>query len=189
MDEVDPLAPAQRSDPPGIGEHGHRVLRGHRHGDVLGGLRQSATMRPPWLITNASCPASTSACAISTVVSSAPPVSSSGTICKTRKDDFPAVLSKQMALAIPPSMKRKMALSCLLLSRPWSPQLAYEKTDGNVPTLVWLGGFRSDMTGSKAMKVEEYAKERGQACLRFDYAGHGQSTGAFTDGTIGSWQR
>jgi pimeloyl-ACP methyl ester carboxylesterase len=67
-------------------------------------------------------------------------------------------------------------------------QLAYEKTDGNAPTLVWLGGFRSDMTGSKAMKVEEYAKERGQACLRFDYAGHGQSTGAFTDGTIGSWR-
>lgn len=67
-------------------------------------------------------------------------------------------------------------------------QLAFEKTDGNQPTLVWLGGFRSDMTGSKAMKVEEYAKERGQACLRFDYAGHGQSTGAFTDGTIGSWR-
>lgn len=67
-------------------------------------------------------------------------------------------------------------------------QLAFEKTDGDGPTLVWLGGFRSDMTGSKAMKVEEYAKERGQACLRFDYAGHGQSSGAFVDGTIGSWR-
>ena len=67
-------------------------------------------------------------------------------------------------------------------------QLAYAKTSGNGPTLVWLGGFRSDMTGSKAMRVEEYAKERGQACLRFDYAGHGASTGAFTDGTIGSWR-
>ena len=66
--------------------------------------------------------------------------------------------------------------------------LAFEKTDGTGPTLVWLGGFRSDMTGSKAMRVEDYAKARGQACLRFDYAGHGQSTGAFTDGTIGSWK-
>jgi pimeloyl-ACP methyl ester carboxylesterase len=85
--------------------------------------------------------------------------------------------------------KRKMA-------KPMSPafldrgphKLAYEKTDGNQPTLVWLGGFRSDMTGSKAMRVEEYAKERGQSCLRFDYAGHGQSTGAFANGTIGSWR-
>ena len=69
-----------------------------------------------------------------------------------------------------------------------SHQLAYHATEGAGPTLVWLGGFRSDMTGSKAMRVEEYAKERGQACLRFDYAGHGQSSGAFTDGTIGSWR-
>lgn len=66
-------------------------------------------------------------------------------------------------------------------------RLAFHKSKGTGPTLVWLGGFRSDMTGSKAMTMEAYAKERGQACLRFDYAGHGQSTGAFTDGTIGSW--
>ncbi|MEM6712394.1 MAG: alpha/beta hydrolase [Pseudomonadota bacterium] len=66
--------------------------------------------------------------------------------------------------------------------------LAFHKTEGNGPTLVWLGGFRSDMTGSKAMKVEEYAKERGQPCLRFDYSGHGQSGGTFTDGTIGQWR-
>lgn len=66
--------------------------------------------------------------------------------------------------------------------------LAYHKLDGAGPTLVWLGGFRSDMTGSKAMAVEAYAKARGQACLRFDYSGHGASTGAFADGTIGSWR-
>lgn len=66
-------------------------------------------------------------------------------------------------------------------------KLAFHKLAGAGPTLVWLGGFRSDMTGSKAMTVESYAKGRGQACLRFDYAGHGQSTGAFTDGTVGSW--
>jgi pimeloyl-ACP methyl ester carboxylesterase len=83
--------------------------------------------------------------------------------------------------------RRTASMSPSFLDR-GTHKLAFEKTDGNAPTLVWLGGFRSDMTGSKAMKVEEYAKERGQACLRFDYAGHGQSTGAFTDGTIGSWR-
>ncbi len=67
-------------------------------------------------------------------------------------------------------------------------KLAYEKVEGSGPTLVWLGGFRSDMTGSKAMRVEDYARERGQACLRFDYAGHGASTGAFIDGSIGDWR-
>lgn len=67
-------------------------------------------------------------------------------------------------------------------------KLAFEKVEGTGPTLVWLGGFRSDMTGSKAMRVEDYAKERGQACLRFDYAGHGASTGAFADGCIGDWR-
>lgn len=68
-----------------------------------------------------------------------------------------------------------------------SHELAFCKLEGSGPTLIWLGGFRSDMTGSKAMTLEAYAERRGQACLRFDYAGHGQSTGAFTDGTIGSW--
>jgi pimeloyl-ACP methyl ester carboxylesterase len=71
-------------------------------------------------------------------------------------------------------------------------KLAYEKVEGSGPTLVWLGGFRSDMTGSKAMCVEDYAKAQnggqGQACLRFDYAGHGASSGAFADGCIGDWR-
>lgn len=55
------------------------------------------------------------------------------------------------------------------------------------PTLVWLGGYRSDMTGTKAVEVERYAMERGAACVRFDYSGHGSSGGAFTDGTISRW--
>ena len=45
----------------------------------------------------------------------------------------------------------------------------------------------SDMTGSKALAIEEFARARGQACLRFDYSGHGESEGRFEDGTIGSW--
>ena len=55
------------------------------------------------------------------------------------------------------------------------------------PGLVWLGGFRSDMTGVKAVALERYAANAGRACLRFDYSGHGESGGAFEDGTISRW--
>jgi pimeloyl-ACP methyl ester carboxylesterase len=55
------------------------------------------------------------------------------------------------------------------------------------PTLVWLGGYRSDMSGTKAVEIERHATERGCACLRFDYSGHGASGGAFRDGTISRW--
>ncbi|MCO5732760.1 alpha/beta hydrolase [Rhizobium sp. SSA_523] len=53
--------------------------------------------------------------------------------------------------------------------------------------LVWLGGYRSDMTGTKAVEVDRLAAQRGLACLRFDYSGHGQSGGEFTQGTISRW--
>ncbi|MFV0282062.1 MAG: alpha/beta hydrolase [Rhodoblastus sp.] len=56
-----------------------------------------------------------------------------------------------------------------------------------LPGLVWLGGFKSDMTGTKAMAIEAYAAKTGRACLRFDYSGHGASGGAFEDGTISRW--
>ncbi|WP_137129688.1 alpha/beta hydrolase [Rhizobium sp. FY34] len=55
------------------------------------------------------------------------------------------------------------------------------------PMLVWLGGYRSDMTGTKAAELARLAEEQGLACLRFDYSGHGQSGGAFRDGTISRW--
>lgn len=55
------------------------------------------------------------------------------------------------------------------------------------PMLVWLGGYRSDMTGTKALEMARLANEQGLACLRFDYSGHGQSGGAFRDGTISRW--
>lgn len=59
---------------------------------------------------------------------------------------------------------------------------------GNVlPTLVWLGGYRSDMTGTKAVELERHAEALGSPCIRFDYSGHGASGGAFTDGTISRW--
>lgn len=65
--------------------------------------------------------------------------------------------------------------------------LAWAHTPGRGPTTVFLPGFRSDMTGSKAMAVEGWCRAQRTACLRLDYSGHGASDGAFTDGTIGQW--
>lgn len=73
------------------------------------------------------------------------------------------------------------------LARPGLPALAYCATAGAGPGIVFLGGYGSDMTGTKAMALEDAAKARGRAFLRLDYRGHGQSEGKFTDGTIGSW--
>lgn len=55
------------------------------------------------------------------------------------------------------------------------------------PGLVWLGGYRSDMDGTKAIALDAFAEERGLACTRFDYSGHGQSGGDFMKGTISRW--
>ena len=55
------------------------------------------------------------------------------------------------------------------------------------PGLFWLGGFNSDMRGTKALALDEWAAAHGRACIRFDYSGHGESGGAFIDGTIGRW--
>lgn len=55
------------------------------------------------------------------------------------------------------------------------------------PGLVWLGGFASDMDGTKAQFLDDWARARGRACLRFDYSGHGRSGGHFADGCIGDW--
>ena len=55
------------------------------------------------------------------------------------------------------------------------------------PGLFWLGGFNSDMRGTKALALDDWAAEHGRACIRFDYSGHGESGGAFVDGTIGRW--
>lgn len=55
------------------------------------------------------------------------------------------------------------------------------------PGVVFLGGFRSDMSGSKALHLQVWAETQGRAFLRFDYSGHGQSSGRFEDGAIGDW--
>jgi len=55
------------------------------------------------------------------------------------------------------------------------------------PGLVWLGGFKSDMKGTKAAALDAWAEAQGRACLRFDYSGHGESGGDFAEGSIGRW--
>ena len=58
---------------------------------------------------------------------------------------------------------------------------------GAPPGLFWLSGYKSDMKGTKAEALAHWAEEARRACVRFDYSGHGESAGAFTDGTIGRW--
>jgi pimeloyl-ACP methyl ester carboxylesterase len=65
--------------------------------------------------------------------------------------------------------------------------LAYEYLPGTAPVVVFCPGYASDMAGTKALALEADCRARGQAMLRFDYSGHGQSGGDFLEGTIGAW--
>jgi pimeloyl-ACP methyl ester carboxylesterase len=65
--------------------------------------------------------------------------------------------------------------------------IAVRAQAGAAPGLFWLGGYKSDMKGTKAEALADWAVQAGRACVRFDYSGHGESEGAFTDGTIGRW--
>lgn len=68
-------------------------------------------------------------------------------------------------------------------------RIAYHKTEGAGPGVVFLGGFKSDMEGTKAIYLEDWAKANNRAFLRLDYTGHGQSSGDFLNGSIGEWAR
>jgi pimeloyl-ACP methyl ester carboxylesterase len=70
---------------------------------------------------------------------------------------------------------------------PQGRRIAFHRLPGRGPGVVFLGGFRSDMTGTKALFLEDWARARGRAFLRFDYSGHGASGGAFADSCIGDW--
>lgn len=74
-----------------------------------------------------------------------------------------------------------------MLTTPQGRQIAYHLTPGAGPTVVFLGGFKSDMGGTKAIHLEGWAKSTGRAFLRFDYSGHGISSERFEDGAIGDW--
>ena len=66
-------------------------------------------------------------------------------------------------------------------------RIAVREQPGASPGLFWLSGYKSDMNGTKAVALARWAEQAGRACVRFDYSGHGESGGAFTDGTIGRW--
>src|SRR3984957_10237581 len=66
-------------------------------------------------------------------------------------------------------------------------RIAVRAREGDLPGLFWLGGFKSDMRGTKALALDAWAAERRRACIRFDYSGHGESGGDFVEGTIGRW--
>ena len=66
-------------------------------------------------------------------------------------------------------------------------RLAYVHSPGRTPGVLFCGGFKSDMTGAKALALENVFREAGRAFTRFDYTGHGSSSGDFEDGTIGAW--
>jgi len=67
-------------------------------------------------------------------------------------------------------------------------RLAWRRTSGRGPTLLWLGGFRSEMSGTKAEALATWADVNGRDFLRFDYSGHGVSSGDFERGTISRWR-
>ncbi|MFN3658444.1 MAG: alpha/beta hydrolase [Pseudolabrys sp.] len=84
-------------------------------------------------------------------------------------------------------MSESRLTSLVVESPPPSRTIAVRVREGKSPGLFWLGGFKSDMQGTKAAALDRWAAENGRACVRFDYSGHGESGGDFTEGTIGSW--
>jgi pimeloyl-ACP methyl ester carboxylesterase len=75
-----------------------------------------------------------------------------------------------------------------ILTREDGATIAYHRRRGSGPGVVFLGGFMSDMTGTKARALDAFCTARGQAYLRFDYFGHGQSSGDFAEATVGRWR-
>jgi len=74
------------------------------------------------------------------------------------------------------------------LKRPDGETLAFKAVAGDGPTVVWIGGFRSDMEGTKALALEQAAHERGWNYIRYDHFAHGQSSGDWKQATIGRWR-
>jgi pimeloyl-ACP methyl ester carboxylesterase len=76
-----------------------------------------------------------------------------------------------------------------ILSRPDGATISYRRVEGKNPGIVFLHGYRSDMTGTKAQAIEDLCRASGRAFVRFDQFGHGESSGELRDGTIGRWAR
>ncbi len=74
------------------------------------------------------------------------------------------------------------------IKTPEGRRIAYHKTEGRQPTVIFCGGYMSDMEGTKAIFLEKTCAELGLSYIRFDYSGHGKSPGKFEEGTIGNWK-
>jgi len=74
------------------------------------------------------------------------------------------------------------------LHRPDGERIAFRRVDGTGPTVLWVGGFRSDMEGTKAVALDQAARERGWACVRYDHFAHGASSGDWKAATVGRWR-
>lgn len=79
-------------------------------------------------------------------------------------------------------------LSPSILTREDGATIAYHRRAGRSPGVVFLGGFMSDMSGTKALALDRFCESRGQAFVRFDYFGHGRSSGAFAEATVSRWR-
>ena len=84
-------------------------------------------------------------------------------------------------------MSGSLSSAVAILNLPDGATIAYHRLSGTGPGVIFCGGFSSDMTGTKAMALDKWCRRHSQAFLRFDYQGHGASSGRFEDGTIGSW--
>lgn len=74
------------------------------------------------------------------------------------------------------------------LQRPDGETLAFRRREGEGPTVVWIGGFRSDMEGTKALALDAAARARGWRYVRYDHFAHGRSSGDWRSATIGRWR-
>ena len=74
------------------------------------------------------------------------------------------------------------------LARPDGHRLAFRRIEGAGPTVIWFGGFASDLSGTKAQALADWARAGGHSYLRFDYFAHGASSGDFAEATVGRWR-
>jgi pimeloyl-ACP methyl ester carboxylesterase len=95
---------------------------------------------------------------------------------------WPATMIQQSGQNRKPSLSKPG-----FLRRARGSRLAYRRLPGAAPGVLFCGGYTSDMTGTKATALERFCRDHGRACTRFDYSGHGASSGEFADGTIGEW--
>jgi len=90
-----------------------------------------------------------------------------------------------------PSIDDSLLKSLPLGAGPAARKIAVRRREGRenntAPGIFWLGGFKSDMRGTKAEALDQWGAAHGRAVTRFDYSGHGESSGKFVDGTIGLW--